>query len=42
VRAVEEGLITRPSSEVAEKDSAFAAPPLQIVDQFRTVVSMER
>ena len=35
VRAVEEGLITPPSSEVAEKDSAFAAPPLQIVDQSR-------
>jgi hypothetical protein len=37
VRAVEEGLITPPSSEVENKDSAFAAyPPLQIVDQSRT------
>jgi hypothetical protein len=37
VRAVEEGLITPSSSEVADKDSAFAAyPPLHIVGQSRT------
>ena len=37
VRAVEEGLITPSSSEVADKDSAFAAyPSLHIVGQSRT------